>query len=500
MGKSECPDAAEPETCGSWLEDLVELSPDLMCLAGMDGYFKRVNPAFERTLGYTAEELVSLPMIDFVHPEDRARTHAAIEALRRGEELRQYENRCICRDGSVRWLQWNCRPGLSANGLIAGAARDITDSIRRVEQAALRRVATVVAQGAAPGKVFAAVADEIADLLHADLTLIGQYELDASFVYLAAGGSMPVSKLPALSGDRLLLGGDNLATKIHTSGKPESISYDDEASGPIGTFARGLGLRSAVGTPIVVDGKIWGAMCACWPHVREISVETMERLSQVTELIATAIGNAASRSALIESRARVVAAGDASRRRIERDLHDGAQQRLVTLALKVRSRESEIPPQFKGLFDEVAVGLEEIMNDIRELSLGIHPAALSRAGLGSALKGLGRRAALPVEVTVQVSARAAEQVEMAVYYVVAEALTNVAKHARASHAVVEVVEDDGTLRVSVSDDGIGGADLTSGSGLLGLRDRVEALGGSLSLISSAAGTTLAAALPLRSAA
>jgi PAS domain S-box-containing protein len=490
VGESQRPDVPSPEGSSPWLVSLFELSPDLMCL-GIDGYFRLVNPAFERTLGHRMEDFLSRPMLDFVHPDDVERTRAAFMVLARGDELRQFENRCICRDGSVRWLQWNCRPQPDANGLIAAAARDITDSVRRVEQAALRKVATVVAHGAAPGEVFITVAAEIADLLGADLTLVGRYELDASFTYLAAGGSV---QAPSLLKDRLKLGGENLATKIRDSGRPEWMSYAN-ASGPIAGFAHRNGLRSAVGTPILVDGRLWGAMFACWTQHREIPTETMERLSQITELVAAAIVNAQTRAALIESRARVVAAGDASRRRIERDLHDGAQQRLVALALKMRSHEAEVPPELTDLFRDVASGLEDVLNEIREVSRGIHPVALSRAGLASALRTLGDRAPLPVEVAVRISKRPAERIEIAVYYVVAEALTNVAKHAQAARAVVEVDGTDGLIRAVVSDDGIGGADLSRGSGLLGLRDRVEALNGTMTVSSSPSGTTLVVELP-----
>ena len=490
MGDPEVPDLGTSAASSFWMENLFDLSPDLMCLATVDGYFKRVNLAFERTLGYTTEDFVSRPILDFVHPEDRERTRTALGVLAGGGALHQFENRYVCRDGSVRWLQWNTRPA-TTEGLVAAAARDITDSVRRRDQAALRRVATVVAHGAAPSDVFTAVAAEIADLLDADLTLIGRYETDATFSYLAAGGPMQTS---SPLGDRLKLGGDNLASKILRSGQPESMSYDN-ASGPIAVFARRLALRSAVGTPILVDGRIWGAMFAGWPQPRDISSQTMERLSQITELVAAAIANAESRSALIESRARVVAAGDDSRRRIERDLHDGAQQRLVTLALRLRSHEAAIPAGLREVFNEVASGLEEALNDIRELSRGIHPAVLSRSGLGPALKGLGRRAPVPTDVAVRIPARPPERIEIAVYYVVAEALTNVAKHAQASQAVVEVDEADGIIRVSVSDDGVGGADLSGGSGLFGLRDRVDALGGTMSVNSPASGTTLVVELP-----
>jgi PAS domain S-box-containing protein len=492
VGEPQYPGIDPPEASQPTVDNVFELSPDLLCLADLDGYFRLVNPAFERTLGYTVEELLSRPMLDFVHPEDVERSRAALAVLAGGDELRQFENRCICRDGSVRWLQWNCKPDPNGNGVIAAAARDITVSLRRVEQAALRKIATVVAQGAAPGDVFTTVAAEIADLLGADLTLIGRYELDESFSFLAAGGSV---QAPSLLEDRLMLGGENLASKIRASGRPEWMSYVN-VSGPLAKFVRRHDLHSAVGTPIVVDGRIWGAMFACWTRQRDISPETMKRLSQITELVAAAIANAQARSALIESRARVVAAGDESRRRIERDLHDGAQQRLVTLALKMRSSEAAIPPELADLFSEVASGLEEILNDIRELSRGIHPAALSRAGLAAALRTLGERAPLPVDVAVRLSRRPAERIETAVYYVVAEALTNVAKHAHASRAVVEVDSADGLVRVAVSDDGIGGADLSKGSGLLGLRDRVDALGGTMTLSSPASGpTTLIVELP-----
>ena len=170
----------------------------------------------------------------------------------------------------------------------------------------------------------------------------------------------------------------------------------------------------------------------------------------------------------------------------------------MTLALKVRSHEPEIPPHLTGLFAAVVAGLEEVLNDIRELSQGIHPGALSRAGLAAALNALGLRAPLPVDVVVRISARPPERIEIAAYYVVAEALTNVAKHAQASHAVVEVDEVDGVIRVSVSDDGTGGVDLSKGSGLLGLRDRVDALGGVMSVTSPSSGTTLVVELPTTS--
>ena len=327
--------------------------------------------------------------------------------------------------------------------------------------------------------------------LDSDLTLIGRYESDATFTYLAVGGQMPTSALV----DRLTLGGNNLASNILRSGRPDSISYED-ASGPIATFARTLGIRSAVGTPIIVDGRIWGAMFACWTQLQKTPSRTVDRIAEITELVATAVANADSRTALVESRARVAKAGDDMRRQIERDLHDGAQQRLVALALKLRSYESTVPAELAELLAEVACGLDEVR--VPELAHGIHPAVLSRGGLGPALKNLARRAPVPVEVNLQAPERLPEAIEAAAFYVVSESLANVGKYASANRARVDLARADGLLVVEVSDDGVGGADPSRGSGLVGLRDRVDTLGGTLTLSSPPSGTSLVVQLPMTS--
>ncbi|MCW2783301.1 MAG: histidine kinase, partial [Marmoricola sp.] len=203
---------------------------------------------------------------------------------------------------------------------------------------------------------------------------------------------------------------------------------------------------------------------------------------------------------LTASRARIVAAADTTRRRIERDLHDGAQQRLVSLALQLRSAQSAMPAEDSELaarLDPVADGLTGVLDELREIARGIHPAALAEGGLRSALKTLARRSAVPVRLDVQADARAPEPIELAAYYVVSEALTNTAKHAHATVADVRMAVGEGVLRVCVRDDGRGGADLTRGTGLVGLKDRVEALGGRISLYSPpGGGTTVEIALPL----
>ncbi len=485
VGDALVPGASGDGSPALGLDDLFNLSLDLLCIASADGYFKWVNPAFERTLGYTSEELVSRPFLDFVHPEDVEQTRTTIDVLGR-EEIHQFENRYICRDGSIRWLQWNTRPGPS-EGLVAAGARDVTDSRARKGQAALRRVATLVAHRAEPTEVFDAVAAEVASLLEADTSVIGHYEPDGTLTHLAGYPSTLLSRL----GTRLTLEGDDLASVVQRLGQPAWMSYDD-TSGLIAAKARTLRVRCVVAAPILVDDRIWGMTAAGWTDRREASSEAEERIAEFTELVAAAIANAESRAELVASRARVVAAGDEARRRIERDLHDGAQQQLVTLALKLRSLASTIPAELKELhadIGEVAAGMGGVLDELRELSRGIHPAVLSQGGLRPALKALARRAPLPVEVDVELPARPPERVEVAIYYMVAEALTNVAKHGQASVAVVHVDTSDGGARFSVSDDGVGGADPSRGSGLLGLRDRVQALNGTMSLSSPPGGGT-----------
>ncbi|HVN61342.1 MAG TPA: sensor histidine kinase, partial [Gaiellaceae bacterium] len=223
------------------------------------------------------------------------------------------------------------------------------------------------------------------------------------------------------------------------------------------------------------------------------------RLGRFTELLATAIANAEAQTKLAASRARIVASADETRRRFERDLHDGAQQRLVSLALRLRGAQAAVPPELDELaaeLDDVVRGLNIALDELREFARGIHPAILAEGGLVPALKSLARRSALPVDLTIRVDERLSEPIEVAAYYVVSEALANAAKHAQASAVVVGVEVDDAVLRVSVRDDGVGGADFVPGSGLVGLRDRVEALGGRISLESPpGAGTSVEVELP-----
>ena len=299
------------------------------------------------------------------------------------------------------------------------------------------------------------------------------------------------------------LGGRNLVTLVFAMGRPARIDDYTAASGPSADLVRGFGICAGVGVPISVEGRLWGAMMAM-AREQPLPVDTEARLADFTELVATALANAENQAQLTASRARIVAAADQARRRIERDLHDGAQQRLVSLGLHLRAAQAGVPPEaielaarFNGLADEVTTALDEL----RELARGIHPAALAQGGLGPALKGLARRSVVPVKLDVRVVGRLPEQFETAAYYVLSEALTNAAKHAHASvvHVEADTVEDDddGALQVRVTDDGRGGAHFAGGSGLVGLKDRVEALGGTLTIKSPPGeGTALHATVPI----
>jgi signal transduction histidine kinase len=269
-------------------------------------------------------------------------------------------------------------------------------------------------------------------------------------------------------------------------------------SGLAAAAARRLGIVSAVASPVVVEGRLWGAMIVASAD-ELLPVGTEGRLGKFTELLATAIANAESRSELAASRRRIVAASDEARRRIERDLHDGTQQRLVSLGLAARTAAADVTAgrdDLRAYLARIAAGLADAVAELQELSRGIHPAILSERGLGPALRTLARRSAVPVDLDVTVDARCPEPVETAAYYVASEALTNVMKHAQASQVQVRLAARDGRLLLSIRDDGVGGADPTRGSGLAGLTDRVEALGGSIRLDSAAgAGTHITVDLP-----
>jgi len=366
------------------------------------------------------------------------------------------------------------------------------------EQAALRRIATLVARGVLPEEVFAAVTEELGRLLGADIAALVRLEPGNQALVVAAwsdrdAGLVPVGTLIPLEGETVLM-------KVLRTGRAVRTDFPENASGPVAALVRRLGVSSTVGTPIVVEDRLWGGMSVSSRHPELLPTDTESRIANFAELVAMAIANAESRAELMASRARIVAAADETRRRIERDLHDGIQQRLVSLGLELRAAQATVPAQLDeldGALARAAEGLTSVLGELREISHGLHPAILSEGGLEPALRALRRRSAIPVELDLHPERPLPGRVEVAAYYVVSEALTNAAKHARASVVNVELETHDAILQLAIHDDGIGGADPDQGSGLVGLSDRIEALGGTLQVTSPAGnGTTLLIEVPL----
>ena len=365
------------------------------------------------------------------------------------------------------------------------------------EQAALRRVATLVARGTPAEEVFAAVTAEAGRLMSVEYAHLGRYDPDSTVTTVAGWGR---SGQHSPVGHQWSLGGKNLATLVFETGRPARIDGYVDAPSAVRVAAREGGFASGVATPVIVEGRLWGVMVTYSPMDEPLPADTEARLANFTELVATAIANAQSRAELMASRARIVAAADETRRRIERDLHDGIQQRLVALGFEVRAAQATVPPELgelAGVLARVAEELASVFDELREISRGIHPAVLSEGGLGPALHALRRRSVVPVELDLHLERRPPEPIEIAAYYVVSEGLTNAAKHAHPSVVNVELDVRDAILRLAIRDDGVGGADPGQGSGLLGLRDRIEALGGTLGVSSPAGkGTTLLIEVPL----
>jgi signal transduction histidine kinase len=390
-------------------------------------------------------------------------------------------------------------------GLLYAAARDVTDGRRAAdelretqrmveasrdelrlladEQAALRRVATLVALGVSATEVFDAVAAEMCELLGADSTRLLRYESDGTATVVAVNGDPGVEMA---AGTRMALAGEHAGARS----APDRLAA-----------LRHLGLGSELGAPILVEGRPWGLMVAAWTQQQPVSVGAEARMAQFTELMATAIANGEAHTEVAASRVRIVTAADDERRRVVRDLHDGAQQRLVhtVVTLKLTQQALQKGDQdVPALVGEALDNAQQATAELRELAHGILPGALTRGGLRDGVGTLASRTPVPVDIDVAVG-RLPAAVEATAYFVVAEALTNVAKHARAAHAVVTARVADGALVVQVRDDGIGGA-WADGTGLLGLRDRLTALDGRLRVESPADGGTLVAAyIPLSGA-
>jgi signal transduction histidine kinase len=379
-----------------------------------------------------------------------------------------------------------------------GMVETSRDELRRLadEQAALRRVATLVARGVSSGQVFETVTREVGLLFGADIARMERFESDGAVIGVA-GWSRSVDAGFAV-GVRRPLEGLSIAALVQETARPVRVDSFVGASGPIADEARALGIRASVGCPIVVEDRLWGVIAASTRGQGPFPPGTESRIGEFTELVATAVANAESRGELLASRARVLAAADEARRHVVRDLHDGAQQRLVQtiimlkLALQAAHRDDATAEE---LMTEALEHAQRANTELRELAHGLHPSVLAQGGLAAGVNALVSRTTVPVTVDVSPQRLAAE-IEASAYFVVAEALTNVAKHSGAKGADVKAWVEDGTLHLEVRDDGVGGAH-AAGPGLIGLADRLAALGGRLRVDSPPnGGTLIAATVPL----
>src|SRR3954468_17861595 len=372
-------------------------------------------------------------------------------------------------------------------------ARELAD-----EQAALRRVATLVACGVSPEEIFSAVTNEMGRLFDSSQAYVGRFEADGSAM-VVVGVSDGIRGIS--TGSRWELEDYMASTRVYRTGRHARVERSDfeHISGPMADLLRDIGAVSSVGAPIVVEGQQWGSVTVTDTNKR-LPINAEKRLEKFAELLGTAIANADSRAELAASRARIIAAGDDARRRIERDLHDGAQQRLITLTVALRRADAKLPAgadELRADLTRVAKGLTTAVDELRELSRGIHPSILTEGGLAPALKALGRRSAVRVKLDVGFEQRLSDHVEVAAYYTVSEALTNASKHANATRVWVSLRVDHGMLRLSIRDDGVGGANTNRGSGLTGLRDRIEALGGRIKIESPpGSGTRIEVEIPI----
>jgi signal transduction histidine kinase len=364
------------------------------------------------------------------------------------------------------------------------------------EQAALRRVATLVARDSDSGLLFGSVCEELARVLGVASTDMVRFEGDGTATVVGTWAASGAPSFPV--GTRISVEGETVTGKLYRSGRPQRVDDYMGIAGDLAERLRAFGIRSVVGAPITVAGRLWGAIMAVSSEPRSFPEDTERRIAGFAELVTASLANVDAREQLAASRARIVEAGYEERRRLGRDLHDGAQQELVgaVISLKLARRKwAQSPDEARELVEQALERTESGIRDLRDLAAGIHPSVLTDRGLRAALESLASRSPVPVELGEVPAGRLTAPVETSAYFVVAEALTNAAKHARCSHVDVRVRVDDGSTIVEVRDDGVGGADASAGTGLRGLADRVSALGGRLEVHSpSGAGTTVRASI------
>jgi len=490
------------------------------------GVITECNAAAERILGLSRGRLLGRHPTEVlggaVDEQDVALPGGRLfgdPALRTGTGESPVVARLTRPDGSTAWVSVSSGAVLGVDGRPEGVVSTVSDVTARVEaeqrlvdseqgtrtlaaeQAALRRVATRVAADAPANAIFEQVTEEVARLLATPSATIVRYEDDARARVVGRWPATLEGAIPI--GGHVLLDSDTVMTRVWRSGAPERVDDYSARGGTLAAHLRKLRYEASVAAPVRVLNRTWGALIASARTREDLPAGSERRLLDFAELIAQALANADAYERLAASRTRIVEAGDAERRRLERNLHDGAQQRLVSLALRLRVIERRVeaePAAARGELALASAELAEALDELRELARGIHPAILTDRGLGAAVGALADRSPVPVQIAAMPDRRLPAAVEAAAYYIVSEAITNVAKYAEASQVTVDVRADDGHVEVDVRDDGVGGADPSAGTGLRGIADRVEALQGRLRVTSArGSGTRVHADIPLQSA-
>jgi PAS domain S-box-containing protein len=491
------------------LRSIVQSMAEGLIVRDVRGLITTCNAAAEQIIGKPLERLRGQApdaiLVHAVDAEGRPVSGGEIlgdATLSTGEPESGLVARLRRPDGAEVWVSVSSGPVLDAGGRPEGVVSTLSDVTRRHElgdeQTALRRIATLVAAEAPPASVFERVTEEVARLLRTPSASLVRYEDDRR-VTLVGAWREPGSDINPV-GTTFALDGDSVIARVLRTQTAQRIDDYERADGTLAEQLRALGYRSSVAAPITVGGRLWGALIASTRNPQALADGSEGRLCDFADLVAQALSNADAYDKLAASRARIVEAGDAERRRLERNLHDGAQQQLVSLAVQLRLAEARLerdPDRARQELVDAREQLGHALDELRELARGIHPAILTDGGLAPALSALATRASIPVEITDVPGERLPEPVEAAAYYLIAEAVTNVAKHAQASHVSVSVRRDNGRVVVDVVDDGVGGADADAGSGLHGLADRVEALHGRLHIESPrGGGTRIEAQIPV----
>jgi PAS domain S-box-containing protein len=507
----------------SFARVLTETTASLVCVYDRDGRILLFNEACERATGFTRHQVLGRNAADVViPPEERTAFHEFLAYVWRARESSPQVGHWLTKDGSRRLIAWSNQPLLADDGTqeaLVTTGIDLTDRAPRhesgeralplepdakleemirlaIEQRALRRVATLVASEVSPERVFMAVSEECARVLDVNASVVVRYEGDGSATIVGRHNRDGIDVFTL--GSRLAAEEHSALGRVRASESPARVDDWGVLSGQTAEAMFRGGYRSTAAAPIVVAGALWGAVAI--GSENPLPSQAEDRLGAFCELVSLGVASAQARQDLVASRARLVKIGDEQRRRLERNLHDGAQQSLVSVALKLRLARARMTKgatdQAETLLDDAMRELEIGLDELREIARGIHPAILSERGLRPALQALTDRLLLPVTIDVP-EERLPPQSEATAYYIVSEALTNVARHAHAESARVLVKRDGGVMRCEVVDDGRGGADPTQGTGILGLRDRAEAAGGSLSVVSPPGrGTVVAATVPL----